>query len=516
MTELYNSYKIYSRLGKFIKDFYFSHETVGTEIFPSIDTSLIKMFCSGEGISMEQFIQYIQRISLSSIHWQYSVTEMLGLIGIQLFSASKMENSNGLSSGNYRDRICSKAILNIDVNDWQTWAQSNQDNLWAKYYSWCAIHGFILVNKCKPFEGKDRYVQYPKVHSSNTLNREDLKRIAALFVQKGLSPTEDLSEKEFWRLIGKYHNESYYSNRAKRILEEDRPLANKQIFQYYLTWDGEYVDPYSNKLKKEDAQFQLFLYHNLDGWSIDVYNNITNTIDKQIPLEGFKYDLHIKSYHVLSKRDCLLFKPTDEYDNYWEECRYLTNKEDVGMALFYRYSAFKKYQSKDVVGAFDNYVLVKIDSNNYPQLYSEDRPYSLYGGMKVLPNTYILGAPPVLILHQSISFWIDGAKQEGKKGQIILHLTEGKHVLSIRGYKPIIINMMQVSPIVHAWGDNKKWEIKRSTDNPLWIASTDNGNILGLDYEMFSSYRFKTPEKSKLSEWCRNIVFKKKSNFPKF
>lgn len=82
----------------------------------------------------------------------------------------------------------------------------------------------LLANKCTPIQGqrRDRYVQYPKVHSKLVLNREDLKKIATFFVEKKLYPNEDISEQDFWNIVGRYHFNSYYSNRSQRILEENR------------------------------------------------------------------------------------------------------------------------------------------------------------------------------------------------------------------------------------------------------------------------------------------------------
>ena len=513
MYDSKNKIQVYSNLGRFLKEYYFGKEKAGCEVFPTVDISLIKQFCKKEGINYDIFIQLIQRKSLWEIHWEISELEMLGFIGIQLFAASKMENSDGLSSGNYRDRICSKEILNIDVNDWQTWARTCQDNLWSKYYSWCSIHGFILENKCTRFEGKDRYVQYPKSHSSLTLNREDLKRIANLFVQKRISPTEDLSDKEFWRIIGRYHYENYYSNRAKRILDENRDLANKQIFQYYLMWDGEYVDPLSNKIRTQETKYQLFLYLNKNNWSVDVYNTESCSIEKNIQLEKL-YELDLRRFHTQKHTDYILFRVCQEYDNYWEECRYLTDKSNEGLALFDRRNFYNQYRSKDVVSVFKNYTLVKINYNSYPRFYSEDRPYSLTGGIKILPNTYILGAPPLLTFFQETPFWIDGIKQKNQRGIIILHLSEGKHVISIQGYKPIILQIKSVSPTVHSWGDNRKWLIKRSSRISLWNSDSDNGDVIGLDFEHLSNNN-KIEDKSVLTRWCRNLVFKKSSDFLK-
>lgn len=101
-----------------------------------------------------------------------------------------MENSSGYTASNFRDRICSPDILNIDLNEWQQWAVSYQDKIWKKYYDWCSTNGFVIANKCTPIQGqrRDRYVQYPKVHSKLVLNREDLKKLLHFLLRRNCIP----------------------------------------------------------------------------------------------------------------------------------------------------------------------------------------------------------------------------------------------------------------------------------------------------------------------------------------
>lgn len=70
-------------------------------------------------------------------------------------------------------------------------------------------------------------------------------------------------------LVGRYHFNSYYSNRSQRILEENRELANKQIYQYYLFWDGEYTDNFHTK-KITKGKKTVISSELANTWSIDI------------------------------------------------------------------------------------------------------------------------------------------------------------------------------------------------------------------------------------------------------
>ena len=110
-------------LGRFIQKYIFTNEQKGEEVFPLIDDYFIQLFCDHNSITINDFIHAIQRVRINNISAYSSIEEILGFIGIQLYAASKMESANGYSAANYRDRICSMELLNIDLVEWQTWVK---------------------------------------------------------------------------------------------------------------------------------------------------------------------------------------------------------------------------------------------------------------------------------------------------------------------------------------------------------------------------------------------------------
>lgn len=285
-------------LGRFIQKYIFTNEQKGEEVFPLIDDYFIQLFCDHNSITINDFIHAIQRVRINNISAYSSIEEILGFIGIQLYAASKMESANGYSAANYRDRICSMELLNIDLVEWQTWVKDNQDAIWRRYYNWCESSGFIIVNKCTPKLGKDRYVQYPKVHANLILNREDLKSIANLFVEERLNPHEDIQEKDFWKIIKYNHFHSYYSLRAQNILRENRDIANKQIYQYYLIWDGRFIE-YCRTKKLKEYNNELYLHFSGREIKLEIIENNSRHLKYQVSLSAFS-NSQISEYYLNS------------------------------------------------------------------------------------------------------------------------------------------------------------------------------------------------------------------------
>ena len=185
-------------LGDYVRKYFFTDEKKGEYVYPIIDSSFINQYCHYAGLEKSNFLLSLGHDKAVFLTDDSPIEVVLGIIAIQLYAASKMENADGFTAANYRQRICE--CLGIDTSDWQNWVKDNQDYVWSRYYAWCEDESFLIDNPCRSREGKDRYVQYPKVHSAQVLNREDLKRFAAEFIAKGIVPNEDLSQDELWNI----------------------------------------------------------------------------------------------------------------------------------------------------------------------------------------------------------------------------------------------------------------------------------------------------------------------------
>lgn len=506
----------YSTLGRFVIESFFADDKRGDVVFPIIDEYFMGQFCKINDCSIKDFFCSVQKsYRLYYISASSRIEEILGLIAIQLYAASKMETSGGYSSSNFRNRICADDVLGIDVNnDWQRWVEENQEDIWERYYEWCNHNSFIILNKCYRRTGKDRYVQYPKVHASLILNRQDLKSIAYNFVEKGLCPNEDLTEKEFWSIIGKYHEKFYYSNRATRIINSDRDMANEQIYQYFLLWRGEYLTPgyydSGSVEKTKKAKYYINLFHgNNEEWFIDIMDIENGSLIKEIQLtQNLSIDF-LKPYYTFKRNNVIVFQKDSDYACLWNETRYVENYDSEALLLEYIGLSGARYSGKHVIASIGKFRIVRITPESYGKLYGEKRPYSIVGGFKVNPSTYMVGAPPLLITKKAMTFWIDGERFETRDEEEthILHLDEGIHQIKIRGYKAKEICMVDIDTEILPWSGNPRWSLNRH--QPCCWQITDAGDVTGMD---FSHCIDDTPTENPLKKWCKAILFSTSDN----
>ena len=115
--------------------------------------------------------------------------------------------------------------------------ETNQDNFWEAFYSWCRKNDFQIV-EYRPSPGPWRYVQYPVQQASRVFTQKDLKTIAYYFVKHNLQPGEDISEHDFWKILWKKSlpNYVYTSHHGRRLVENQDylPDAYKQVYNLSL------------------------------------------------------------------------------------------------------------------------------------------------------------------------------------------------------------------------------------------------------------------------------------------
>lgn len=501
----------YSTLGKFVLDTFFADDKRGEVIFPIIDEYYIKQFCKVKKCSIKDFFDSVHSCQrFFNISGCSSIEEILGIIAIQMYAASKMDTADGFSSSNFRNRICDNDVLDIKVNDWQKWACENQDDIWARYYEWCNDKSFIITNVCEPTIGIYRYVQYPKVHSSLILNRQDLKSIAYLFIEKCLNPNEDLSEHEFWSLIGIRHEKSYYSRRAIRILSEDRSRANEQIYQYFLSWTGKYLKPTCYGVSEEsivsEPKYNINLYYDNENWFIDVLSIYNGELVEEIQLKsGLNFDF-LKPYYNMKRNNVIVFQKDPDYGNWWNETRYIDDYNADALLLEYVGNG-ARYLGRNVVASIGLFRIIRINPKYelYEKFYGEERPYSIVGGFKLRPNTYIVGAPPILITKVALAFWIDGVRYDSHTEQQThtFDFKKGKHQIKIKGYKAKEFTLVEDNIDIIPWNDNKRWDLQNK--RPYCWQTTKEGLVVGLDFSKYSYISTITP----LRKWCSDILYRK-------
>lgn len=506
----YNEYRnIFSKFCKFVDETIFSEENVGSYVAFIVDSSFISKFCALNSVSEQDLLKSV-RTDLMFRYMLPDIQSVKGILAIQLYAASKRKNSDGITEKNYRDRL--SQILNWSMPSLQSWMEEYQEQAWESLYRWCDSHGF-KISKCKRKRGAGRYVQYPVNQALRVFTDEDLKYIAAGFVDRNLQPGEDIQEKDFWRIlsrksiyfyIGTHHGTEVLNN---SLSEED---YETQIFNFFLRWDGSYKRKNCSKSKGTGAKvLDAFLYMKDDFKHIDVRNSKLSLL-QSFPFDDFTPEKIAKYYHF--KRDGLiLFKKDDMYENTWQETRYLENEEE-GIALCVR-GRCNHYlaRSNHNVLFENNKVKIIVVRNNFNtcDLYTSKRFYSMEGGLKIGRNVYLESAGPILTLEHASQVWLDGKRidEEGYLKYSFNNLDVGKHSIKIPGFKKIEFEFVQPEVPKHEWNVSfNRWIYDK--DQIKWDSDHDETGCVGLDFSPYSSTKVSLkPDNGVLHRWSKRILF---------
>ena len=483
-----NTSQLFSIFCKFIDERIFSDENMGSSVAFVVDKALINEFCRKNNI-VERDLMYAVRHNLYS--YTRNISHIKGILAIQLYAASKRANSGGITVKNYRDRL-SQVLLDWDMNDLQRWMEDHQEFFWESFYDWCDSH-YFFVAKCKRKTGAGRYVQYPLMQSLCVFTEEDLKYIACAFVDYDLLPGEDISEKDFWRVIDRYHLYSYFKTRHStevRYNSRSEDDYKRQIFNYYLRWDGEYKLGYNSAVKRQTAKEADEFIYLTDDFSKLQFRNSNLKLTKEIDVSKLTYS-HISRLFSFKHKGLILFKKDDIYDNYWQECRYLEENEDEdngedGIALVFTNQCKHRitYRSELLIKRYANVSIYRINhSYTTSDLYTTKRFYSLEGGLKIGRYSYLFGAGPSLHVTKKNRFWIDGEPKDSSKDETfdLSDLEIGNHTIRFPNYKRIEFEIVRHDSLHPQWLDSyNKWNIE--IVGSLWESMNKDVGIVGLDY----------------------------------
>ncbi len=441
--------------------------------------------------------------------YSHDIMHIKGVLAIQLYAASKRANSGGVTVKNYRDRL--SQVLNWDINELQRWMEEHQEQYWESFYTWCDTH-YFFVSKCKRKTGAGRYVQYPLMQSLCIFTEEDMKYIACAFVDSDLYPGEDISEQDFWRNISRDRIYIYFRTshswdvRYNSRMEDD---YLRQIFNYYLRWNGEYKRELDNKIKKQNGiDKDEYLYMNEDFSQIEIRNSKLSLL-KKMKLDKLKIT-DIKHVFSFKHKGLILFKKDDVYEGYWQETRYIETGEE-GVAIVFNGYCKHRITSKTAFLA-KKYANISIyiitDLHVTRDLYTEKRFYSLQSGLKVGRLTYLYGAGPKLILTQKSKFWIDGEMMENPSANTsidLYNLEIGKHTVRFPNFKKIEFEIVMPKNGSTKWLEQyNKWKIVKK-DN-LWDSERKSEGIVGLDFTFIPQFNEEVKE-SVFERWSKMHIF---------
>ena len=508
-----SSIQLFSKFCQFIDERIFSEDNIGSSVAFVVDKALINEFCKRNGVD-EHELMHAVRYNLYL--YSRNITHIKGILAIQLYAASKRANSGGITVKNYRDRL-SQVLLDWDMNDLQRWMEDHQELYWETFYDWCDSH-FFFVAKCKRKTGAGRYVQYPIMQSQCVFTEEDLKYIACAFVDYDLLPGEDISETDFWRILDRYSLISYFKTRhSHEVRDNSRSDEDykRQIFNYYLRWDGEYKLGYNSAVKRQTTKEADEFIYLTDDFSKLQFRNSNLKLTKEIDVSKLTYS-HISRLFSFKHKGLILFKKDDIYDNYWQECRYLdeNDEEDIkeeGIALVFTNQCNHRiiYKSELLIKRYANISIYRVKySYSTSDLYAEKRFYSLEGGLKIGRYSYLLGAGPSLVVTRKSRFWIDGKPNDASKDETfdLSGLDTGTHSIRFPNYKRIEFEIVRHDALHPQWLDSyNKWNI--DLEGSLWESVNIDNGIVGLDYTSIPQNIQSGLKGSVLNRWGMMHVF---------
>lgn len=508
---------IYSEFCMIINDTFFKEEYKGGFVSFIVDDNFISKVCDDLHVDTSSLYGSVKSYMRNCFFNDINDIDFMGIFIIQLYAASLRENKDSYTTASYRTHLCS--LLSININDLNEWMKYCQDDLWRHLYKWCDNNGFI-IKKFKSRPGPWKYVNYILQLSDNTFTYEDMKYFGYNFNQYGLCPNEEISEFDFWRIIDKNLFKGYtrHSELVLNNILVDESICS-QIYNYYLKWDGSYIEPKIDNSKSTPSLDKYQLYLSNDLHTIEIRDeSLAKILD---------FDITELPYHNISKfykqkhKGIILLRKNEFYDDMFEEVRYLDDDE-VGIVIIFT-NCLQKHFQYEKIKRYSGVLLAKIERNETTEfLYSTKKPFKLVGGLKLSRNIYIYGGPPILKISGKISFWLDGKAYEAKDDQdtYLPNLCIGKHLLKFKGFSPLKFDVVNASYKQTDWKQTyKQWNVqnlaKKIFWNPVTIAdSSQVNNILGIDFSRLPL--IKNKESSVIKRWIyahHYTIAKNENNF---
>lgn len=499
----------------YVDNHIFSRENMGSYVSLVVDQTFVDDFCKENHTTEEELMCEVRK-TLWNFHRDHLTIK--GIVAIQLFAATKRANKDGLTVGNYRDRL--SQVLHWDINDLQQWMVVYQEDIWLSLYQWCD-NNYFQITKCKLRTGKGRYVQFPVHQALRVFTDEDFLYIAKIFVDNNLYPGEDITQKEFWKVIKRRSLSNYLETRhAKEVIinstsEED---YLSQIYNFYLRWSGKYK--LREKVVHTDSLLNsVYIYLVEDLASIEFRDENLQLLRK-ISLDEMKFsDIQI-CFHF-KRKGILLFKKDDVYDDRWQEVRYIDaaeyeyseGSEKYGIAVCFKneisFSLEYKMRHCEILLENRNIIVYKVKRRfSTEEFFTEKRIYELYGGFKIGRNTYLQGALPILRLFRPSMVWIDGrvVNEGGINGDYSLNnLMPGSHYIKLPNVKRIMIDVVEASVSALEWQNSyNKWNIGKQP--AIWQSEKLDHGIVGLDFSSISDSEAAINE-CITRRWAKALVF---------
>ncbi len=508
---------LFQKFCKYVDKTIFSKENVGENVAFIVDQTFIDDFCKEAGVEEDVLLSDV-RTRHYSVHSSNDILSIKGIIAIQLYAATKREDSGGITANDYRDRLIQ--LLKWNLKDLNIWMRDNQEKCWSALYSWCDSHDF-KISKCEFKRGYNkRYVQFPLQQAARIFTLKDLKHIAYYFVKNNLLPGEDIQEDDFWRILSKNDIPSYVkTNHGRKLMEnvEYAQDAPRQVYNYYLKWDGSYINPKANSYedtKRLNAE-KFFLYLKGDFASVDVRDERMNP-EHRIELNN-SLRSSLEPYYRFKRPCCIIFHKNDIYEDYWEETRYL-EKEEEGLALIIdeptsRTSSviydksFTEFSDSKLIFSYGKIRIYQFSfADQLSKYFSLEKSFSLEGGLRIGRMQFLRGGAPILRLLTNTVFYIDGERPDKniEGGCLNLnYLQIGKHTIKVPNSRKVEFEILEpVSGQIDWSPDFNRWAFDRTEG--LWSSDRRTEGIVGLDFSLIKMVVQSSEDaESDITRWAR-------------
>ena len=453
----------------------FSEDNRGDVVRFVVDKVFMENFCKETGVSEDNVMSAASR---RLYYYTEDILEIKGLLAIQTYAACRRASGAGYSSRNFRIQL--SLLLGWEMKELQKWMVDHQEDYWDRLFQWCEENDYIIPT-CRRTWGNGRYTQYPLGQTRGVFTTEELKYIARAFYDKGLHPDEDLTLDEFWEVVCWEELGTYlYTPHAKSLYSSAnyKADAQQQIYGFFNRWDGEYLERTRyGKVGRGTETTGKLLYMDKALEHLIVADRNRND-----PVPYALAELSYQSYQseMYGRKQSIVFREDDDYGE-WQEVTKLGPDEEGRILVWTGYGSLPPEEETPLAShAYCKIYQVIPGSAHWQYLYANPRPYRLEGGLKIDRDSYLLGGAPLLKIEGKQSFWVDNEHVEAEGEYELLHLREGKHIIRIRGFRPIIIELTTGPTPDTKELSSGGWHVSRHEG--AWAYRAEGSGVRGMDF----------------------------------
>ena len=351
-----------------------------------------------------------------------------GLIALQILCASNME------FGKYNEILEDK--LNLRPHTLQIYFKSYQDSLWGVARKHIESLGF-KCNFPKPSTGPGCFIQYPK--SQAYLNQKDLENLSRLFTINKLKPHIDISLSDFVEILSIDFlldiPKEFITPHSRKVGSQygfKQDVFQKQLYNFYLNWDGENKHYKVNQQKK--SLCKLFFDGSRSFFTI-------NTSQEYIIKFESGFIQSLLKFNVIDNPNGIILLRRDPSWGDFEEIKKVSLGDEVIVLIFgsylLKYNSLLKTDQPILTIPYENTLVLRfnIDVHHLDvfEEYISTKRFSIewLGGIKLDRSTYLNGSGPQFRALENCTLLINGSFEKRLKGEIFnfQNLENGDYVI---------------------------------------------------------------------------------------